>query len=174
MRGSVCVIWALGLAACGQQEPILSGLRAAPSAQAPGAPYVRPDHVLVDVSYLGGRSWEESRDVVDEQLGSIIERVELDPRDGVEIRLERGAVRVKDGQIYLITVTLPRPTRRAAALHSLNLPPQIDSWFSLTDELRARWEAGFERIRLGRSEPESEMIIWVEVMKWNPRTQRGR
>lgn len=174
MRGSVCVIWTLGLAACAAEEPILSGLRPTPDAQAPGAPYVRPDHVLVDVSYLGGRSWEEARDVVDEQLGAITERVELDPRDGVEIRLERGAVRVKDGQIYLITVNLPRPTRRAAALHSVNLPPQIDSWFSLRDELRARWEAGFERIRLGRVEPESEMIVWVEVMKWSPRAQRGR
>ncbi|MCK6518649.1 hypothetical protein L6R46_26780 [Myxococcota bacterium] len=174
MRGSVCAIWALGLVGCGADEPILSGLRVAPSAQAPGAPYVRPEHVLVDISYLGGRSWEEARDVVDEQLGPITERIDLDPRDGQELRFEAGALRVKDGQIYQITVTLPRPTRRAAALHSLNLPPQIDSWFSLDRELRARWEAGFERIRLGRAEPESEMIVWVEALKWSPRAQRGR
>ena len=98
MRGSVCVIWALGLVACGEDAPILSGLRAASSAQAPGAPYVRPDHVLVDVSYLGGRSWEEARDVVDEQLGAITERVELcllytspSPRDRTRSRMPSSA-----------------------------------------------------------------------------------
>ncbi|MCB9791738.1 MAG: hypothetical protein H6741_03335 [Alphaproteobacteria bacterium] len=163
----------VALLACTEEAPILSGLEdpAAGVGEAVEArPYQKPEGVLVDVPYLGGRSWEQSRDLVSAQLGDIQEVVPLDPRDGTEYRFASGHVRVHDDLIYLVHVDLPRATRRSSALLELGFPPQADRWFELHDEFRLRWFSNFERLRMGRAEENPEMVTWVEAMRWNPRS----
>ncbi|MCB9759216.1 MAG: hypothetical protein H6739_05210 [Alphaproteobacteria bacterium] len=181
--------FAISLVVACTEEPILTGLEPqggvpasmrvdagpeAPLAPPEPGPYQRPEGVLVDVSWLAGRSWDAARDQVSVQMGDIQAIHELDPRDGTEYVLEQGAVRVLDGVIYMVRVDLPRPMRRSTALFTAGLPTQVSRWYDLSDEWRLRWHAGFERIRVGKENRESEMAVWVEAMKWNPRTGRGR
>lgn len=165
------------LLACTDDAPILSGVGETDVARVEAvdvAPYETPEGVVVDAPYLAGRSWEQVRDVVSAQLGDIQEVRALDPRDGTEYVLERGRVRVHDGQVYLVYLELPRATRRSSALLQTGFPPQADRWFELHDEFRLRWHAGFERLRMGRDEENPEMVIWVEALLRSPRNNRGR
>lgn len=171
MRVVLAWVW---LAGCDRPaQPILSGLAPAPAGPAQGptaaAPYQTPEGVLVDVAWLAGRPWDEARDVVAAQLGAI---QAVDTSAGpaqARYTLERGRVELDEGRIVLIHVDLPRPTRRAAALQAVNLPITVDSWFVLSGEFRLRWEAGFERVRLGREPGDPERVLWVEVRRWDPR-----
>lgn len=161
------------LLACEPEEPVLSGLEPPSSVEGPNAapePYRRAEGVYVDVQYLAGKSWQAVRDEVNAQLGDVQEIAELDPRDGREIRLERGFVREKEGRIYLVHVTLPRAMRRTAALHATGLPPQADDWHAFTHEYRLRWHGGFDRVRMGRIAADSEMVDWVEALRFDPRS----
>lgn len=167
------------LSSCGwlaADEPVLTGVPdvEANPAQQELTSYALPKGVLVDMPFLAGQSWDQVRDQVGAQLGDIQGKTELDPRDGTEYLLERGKVRVKDGTIYLVHMDLPRPMRRGAALVAAGLPLQTDGWFSTTLEWRLRWTSGLERVRMGREQRDSEDVVWVEVLKWNPRNNRGR
>lgn len=160
------------LLACDPKEPVLSGL--APPLEADGEvqpePYSKGEGVYVDVQYLAGKGWDEARDEVSVQMGDIVSIEELDPRDGREIRLERGFLRTKEGRIYVVYVDLPRPMRRTAALSATGLPPHADDWHAFTHEYRLRWHSGFDRIRMGRIEGDSQMVAWVEALRFNPRS----
>ena len=159
------------LLACGPDEPILSGVAPVegPAAQAEVAPYEKDEGVYVDVLYLGGRTFDEVRGVVSQQLGDIQEVNDLGLRDGTEYVLERGRVKVKDGAIYLVHVDLERPMRQSSALAAIGLPPEVDSPYLLTTEIRLRWHAGFDRIRMGRASRDDDLVIWIEALKFDPR-----
>lgn len=166
------------LIACGfGDDPVLLGLQPE-AAQSPLASsargYEKPAEVTVDIPYIAGKPWEEVRDIVNAQLGDVVAVRELDPRDGKEIQLTGGLVRVKDGLVYLVRVDFASPTRRSAALVNVGFAPQVDKWFEMSGEFRLRYEGGFERVRMGRLEEGSELVTWVEAMRWNPRTNRGR
>jgi hypothetical protein len=123
----------------------------------------------VDVAHFAGRSLDAVRGELEEQLGEILEVVELSQRDGREIRLGRGLVREVNGGIYLVRVELPHPMRRSEAMRRVGLPPQVRKWLGFTNEWRASWLYGFERVRMGREERDSEFVVWVEALKSNPR-----
>ena len=130
--------------------------------------YEKAEGVLVDVAYLGGRAWDEVRGEVELQMGRIQERSERG-RDGVEIRLDKGMIRVVDQQVQLLRVELPYAMRRSQALENLGLPPQVREWHSNERDWVTHHNFGFERIRMGRDEPDSELVVWVEARKFNPR-----
>jgi hypothetical protein len=171
--------WHLWLAmcgvGCGTPEPILLGVvaqaqetREGLTIRSPKA-YVKPKGVYVDVGHLCGRSLDEVRDDLSEQLGDILASTDLNPKDGRELTLDRGKVRIKDGRIYMVRVELEGTLRRSTALQSVGLPPTVRKWNTFTYEYNTRYHAGFERIRMGRLSPESEEVLWVEVMKASPR-----
>ena len=154
---------------CRSDDPVLTGIEQTPSESEQSLHYEKPEGTFVDVMYLGGASWDRVRGEVVDQLGDIQEVNDLGVLDGTEYVLERGRVKVKEGEIYLVHVDLQRPTRPASALAACNLPTTADNPFKLTHEIRYRWHAGFDRIRLGRSGREEEMVIWVEALKFDPR-----
>jgi len=131
--------------------------------------YEKPPGTFVDVKFLCGRTLSEVRDQLSIQMGDIQQIIELDPRDGRELVLERGRVRIKDDTIYMVRVQLQAPLRRSPALQAVGLPLTVRRWNSFTHEFNTRHHAGYDRIRMGRLEPESEAVTWVEVMKDNPR-----
>ena len=160
---------------CGPPEPVLPGVvqeshtaLASPGERhRPG--YEKPPGILVDVKFLCGRTLSEVRDQLSIQMGDIQQIIDLDPRDGRELVLERGSVRVKGDTIYMVRVQLEGPLRRSPALQAVGLPVTVRRWNSFTHEFSTRHHAGYARIRMGRLEPESEAVTWVEVMKDNPR-----
>ena len=167
-------MWWLVLAGCMSSEPVLVALGPAPSKAASesedaNTPYQKPEGVLVDVVHLVTRSLDEARSDLEDQLGSVVEIVELDPQDGREIRMERGKVREVGGSIYLLWLELPRPMRRSEALMQLGMRSQVREWLGLTLEWRTSWTQGMERIRMGREERDSEFVVWVEVRRFDPR-----
>ena len=159
------------LLAC-SQDPVLVGLAeegvSAEEASSGPVRYEKADGVLVDVSYLAGRGWDEVRGEVELQMGRIQGRTDRG-RDGVEIRLDKGRIRVVDGQVQLLRVELPYAMRRSQALENLGLPPQVREWHGNERDWVTHHNFGFERIRMGRDEPDSELVVWVEARKFNPR-----
>ncbi len=167
-------MWWIVLAGCMSSEPVLVALGPAPTeagseGEEANTPYQKPEGVLVDVTHLVTRSLDEVRSDLEDQLGSVVEIVDLDSRDGREIRMERGRVREVDGSIYLLWLELPRPMRRSEALMRLGMRSQVREWLGLTLEWRASWVQGMERIRMGREERDSEFVVWVEVRRFDPR-----
>jgi hypothetical protein len=155
-------------------EPVLVALGPGPSeavleSEDANTPYQKPEDVLVDVIHLVTKSLDEVRSDLEDQLGSVVEIVELDPQDGREIRMERGKVREVDGSIYLLWLELPQPMRRSEALMRLGMRAQVREWLGLTLEWRASWVQGMERVRMGREERDSEFVVWVEVRRFDPR-----
>ena len=88
-------------------------------------------------------------------------------RDGIEFVLERGRIWVVEGDIQMVRVDLPYAMRRSQALENLGLPAQVREWFGNRRDWVTRHTAGFDRIRMGREEAESELVVWVEARK-NP------
>jgi hypothetical protein len=167
-------MWWMVLAGCMSSEPVLVALGPGPSETVlkslkKNTPYQMPEGLLVDVAHLVTKSLDEVRSDLEDQLGSVVEIVELDPQDGREIRFERGKVREVDGSIYLLWLELPRPMRRSEALMQIGLRAQVREWSGLTFEWRTSWVQGMERIRMGREERDSEFVVWVEVRRFDPR-----
>lgn len=161
---------------CGEDEPVLSAIQPGGAADAteavPG--YEKPEGVLVDVQYLAGKSWDSIRDEVSRQMGDVVSSRPLSLPGGQEYEVERGLVRVSEGRIYEIRVDLGEPMRRTEALAVVGLPPQIDRWGGTHREYRLRWVWSFDRIRLGRTEPYTQSVDWIEVRRWDPRSHSGR
>lgn len=164
----------IGGISCAIQEPVLLVLgdegdaADAVSGSEPEV-YEKAEDVLVDVARFAGRSLDEVRGELEEQMGATVAIVELNPREGREIRLGSGLVREVDGAIYLVRVDLPHPMRRSEAMRRIGLPPQVRKWLGFSNEWRAAWLYGFERVRMGREERGSEFVVWVEALKSNPR-----
>lgn len=159
---------------CMSGEPVLTGLSATPVAvesteSAELVAYTKPEHVLVDVPHVVGKSLDVARGDLEDQLGSVQTVSELGAREGREIVFERGRVRELNGSIYQVYVELPRPMRRSEAMLAVGLPSQVREWLGVTLEWRTSWAHGMERIRMGREERDSEFVLWVEVRRYNPR-----
>ncbi len=171
------ILWLLGplMAACGPPEPVLPGVVSDQKRTQEGLrvrepePYNKPKGVYVDVPHFCGKSFEAVRDDLSEQLGDIRMSKELNSKDGKELKLDRGMIRVKDGKIYLVRVELKVPLRRSSAMQAVGLPVTVRKWNSFSREFNTRHHAGYERIRMGRLESNSEAVVWVEVMRSSPR-----
>ena len=153
-------------------EPVLVALEASPEGETVEEKvveaYSKPEGVFVDVAYFGGRTWREAQGEVELQMGRIQNRVEHG-RDGIEFVLERGRIWVVEGDIQMVRVDLPYAMRRSQALENLGLPAQVREWFGNRRDWVTRHTAGFDRIRMGREEAESELVVWVEARKFNGR-----
>lgn len=167
------LLWLPG--ACAPDAPVLSGIPARPllakptkapatphaSSAAPG--YQKADNVYIDVHHLGGRDYEEVRHIIFDQLGGLVEKVDLPAGNGREYRFERGILRVADGRIYMVRVPLPKPLRRSDALIALGFPPYVGNYLTFSREYRLNHEWGFRRIRLMRKDRQSERVTLVEA-----------
>ncbi len=183
MRPHAMLFALLLCGACGQDEPVLSGVPepqaptsapAAPGEEAPvlselsqgaelPAAYQRAEGVLIDVRYLGGKTYQEVRDVVAEQLGPLQGSVELPAGAGTEMRFQRGELRVLDDRIIRVRVPLEPPLRRTAALAATGFPPATGRYVTLHREYRLHHEWGFRRIRLMREDRSSELVNAVDA-----------
>ncbi len=165
----VFVLWIL--AAC-SSEPVLLGVeKVEPEASGEvkeAAPYEKAEGVFVDVARLGGRQWNSIRAEVEQQMGQVEAKVDRG-RDGLEYQLGRGFVRVLRGQVQLIHVELPYAMRRSQAMEAVGLPPQVREWHGNERDWVAHHSFDFDRIRMGRDGPGSEMVRWVEARKFNGR-----
>ena len=132
------------------------------------ATYRKPEGVYIDARYFGGRNYELVRAQLVEQLGALQDSADLGWQ-GQEMTFERGSVRVKDKEIYMIEVPLPEELRRTDALAVLGFPPASRDYTDLTHEYRLNNAWGFRRIRFLRVAPGSEMIRTVELWKEEPR-----
>lgn len=173
-----------GLCGCSDPEPVLrgvpdqallaegGGVGLAAEAEAPG--YVKPEGIYVDVRHLGGRSFDGSRDVIANQLGTLLESTGLGGEDGRELTFERATLRVVDDLVYMVRVPLPEPLRRTDALELLGFPIQTDEAIVLHREYRLNHEWGFRRIRMMRVGTDNELVHTVEAWRWVPGERSSR
>lgn len=168
-RKALFVLWIF--AAC-SSGPVLLGVDETVGLEDDGAQaqvaYEKPEGVFVDVGRLGGRQWNTIRAEVELQMGMLQTKVDRG-RDGTEYQLGRGFVRIVNEQVQLIWVELPYPMRRSQAMEAIGLPPQVREWHSNKRDWVAHHTFGFDRIRMGRAEADSEMVDWVEARKFNGR-----
>jgi hypothetical protein len=159
------------LVAC-SPEPVLLGVDPArtdvESTAVEVKAYEKPEGIFVDVAHLGGRQWNAIRAEVEQQMGPVESKSDRQ-RDGVEYQMGRGFVRVLRGQVQLINVELPYAMRRSQAMETLGLPPQVREWHGNKSDWVAHHAFGFDRIRMGRDAPGSELVNWVEARKFNGR-----
>lgn len=177
------------LAGCGGPDPVLQGVPAepllaepAPAAPAAGAGDERPpdprsanpefyrkaEHVWVDVLYLGGREWQSVRGEATNQLGALLETVDLPGDLGTELRFARGSIRVADDRIYMLKIPLPEPMRRGTALEAIGFPVYTGDYLVLHREYRLNNERGFRRLRMKRLDRSTEFVTEVEAWRWIP------
>jgi hypothetical protein len=171
------------LVACGDDDPVLTAV--APPAERPveqvvaerrakesratpaaiGGLYEKPKGVYIDAPYFGGRDWTATRDEIARQLGAV-ETEEITPDKARLITLERARVRLIEGRIQSLDVTLPEPLRRSEALAVLGIPPVQDAYRSLAYEFRISNVHGFRRIRLFRVGRDKEEVNRVELTRF--------
>ena len=173
------------LLGCREETPVLTGIPAAPllegtaSAQERRAQieedlpeviqdvYEKPAGVYIDITHITNRSFRDSRDVIADQLGELIQTT--DRHDGMtEMLFERAVIRLSDDRIFMIRVPLPEPLRRSESLQLLGFPMFVDRYITFHHEYRLNHEWDFRRIRLKRQSSESELITEVEAWRWIP------
>ncbi len=172
----------LPILACGAPEPVLpvtAPTRAAVEAvgerragqerratrdAADGLRYVKPTGVYVDGPHLTGRSWEASREAIEAQLGPFKEQA-VQSDGTTEVSFERGSVRVLDAKVVALLVPLPEPLRRTDALLAVGLAATTREYLAFTFEYRLINEQGFRRVRMMRTERDSEFVSRVELWR---------
>ena len=172
------------LAACGSDEPVLTGVPQPDATSAtdptPGEPilsenagqtptteevqpYRRAEGVQVDIRYLGGKVYSEVRDVVADQLGALQSTDDLPGDNGRQMVFERGELRLVDDRIIRVRVPLDPALRRADALAAVGFPNAAGSYITLHREYRLNHEWGFRRIRMMRENGTSELVTAVDA-----------
>lgn len=169
---------------CGEPEPVLRGVGPEPllgspapattTADAEPKPYELPPGVLVDIQYLTSRPLIESRAVLRDQLGSLVQAEQLRSGWGERLSLERGAVQVLDGRVYMIEFPLPEPMRRDQAMRAMGLPPQVNESIPTHRQYRLNNERGFRRILMERQSRRNELVVSVQAWKWLPGEHQNR
>ena len=130
--------------------------------------YQKLEGVYIDVPYLGGRSFLESRGVLAEQLGDLIESTELPFNHGRMYEYEKGIIQVLNDEMYRFQIPLPFAMRRSQAFQIMGFPEQIDNYMITHKEYRVENEWEFRRFRLRREDTKSEMVTHFEAWKWTP------
>ncbi len=119
--------------------------------------YVKPPGAYVDVQFLGGRRWDNVRDILVDQLGALTGQ-ERDAQGDEVMKLERGTVTLSDGVIDVIDVPLPEPMRREDAMVACGFSGLADRYLPFTREYRVTQFQGFRRIVLHRVAPEDDLV----------------
>lgn len=181
---------ALSLACAGADEPAVRAVRPPPptveevtarreAEELRASPrnlevnYVKPPNVYIDVHFLGGRRWENVRDIVVEQLGALQE--ESTDRQGRELkRLERGILTLQDGEIDQIEVPLPEPMRRADAMIACGFSGLVDRYLSFSHEYRVTQFQGYRRIILHRVGKGDDLVDQLTAQKRQDRVRELR
>jgi len=169
--GRVCVLCGLFLGGCASEPVLLSVEEVATPEEVVKEevkPYAKPEGVFVDVGFFGGRLWNEARAEAEIQMGEIRSRVEH-RRDGIELRMGKGSFWIVDDKVQQIRVELPSLMRRSQAMEFLGLPPQVREWHGNERDWVTHHVFGFDRIRMGRHEADSELVVWVEARKFSGR-----
>lgn len=120
--------------------------------------YVKPERVYVDVHFLGGRRWENVREIVIDQLGALVEEA-VDAQGREVKRLERGTLTLDaDGNIDIVDIPLPEAMRRADAMVACGFSGLADKYHALDREFRVTQFQTFRRIVLHRVAPDDDMV----------------
>ncbi len=196
LLGSLALLLML---ACGTEEPVLLGVEPEPDPlteaessardqvwkrelpesayeQDPGLQaqaYSKPEGVYVDIRWLGGRRYTDIAEELEEQLGALVSRTELDSRRGEELSYERGDVRVVRGVVYMLRVQLPEPLTRTDALLATGFTIYADHWRETHREFRLSHSFEFERFRLRRHDERRDRVVSVEAWKRSPEDIRN-
>ena len=183
-------MWIAALLACfGSDEPVVSGVRdqkPKPTVEEIAAKrereelrasprilevnYEKPAGVYADVQFLGGRRWENVREIILDQLGAI--KLERPNAQGNEVKeLERGTVTLVGGLVETIEVPLPEPMRRSDAMVACGFLGLVDKYLAFNKEYRVTQFQGFRRIVLHRAAAGDDM---VDVLTGYHRQERIR
>jgi hypothetical protein len=130
--------------------------------------YQKADGVYIDVFYLGGRSFSETRGILAEQFGDLTESMELPMNNGMKYQFEKGHIQVLEDEIYLIKVPLPEVMRRSQTFQIFGFPEQIDKYMITHKEYRVENQWEFRRFRLRRDSEKNEFVTHFEAWKWVP------
>lgn len=119
--------------------------------------YKKPEGVYIDVRFLGGRRFDNIRDIVADQLGPLSEQGPV--ADGKQtLGFERGELQLVDGEISSIDIGLPEPVRRTEAMALAGFSPLVDKYLAFTLEFRVTQFQDFRRIILFRVGPDTEEV----------------
>ncbi len=127
--------------------------------------YSKPERVYIDLHFLGGRRWDNVREIVLDQLGALTEEA-VDAQGRTVKRLERGTLTLgSESSIEILDVPLPEPMRRADAMIVCGFSGLADRYLALTREFRVTQFQGFRRIILHRVGPKEELVDRLTVYK---------
>lgn len=173
MKYSIPIILPIIAFSCRSSEPIIQAVDEKPAIREEVIPQkksidTQKSNILVDVFYLGGRSYTTSQGRITEQMGLFQEMIALPMGQGTKYIFEKGHIRVLDDEIYMIHVKLPNPKRRSETFQLMGFPEQIDNYIITHREYIVKHEWEFKRFRLFRDAKDNELVTAFEAWKWDP------
>lgn len=127
--------------------------------------YSKPERVYVDAHFLGGRRWENVREIVLDQLGALTAEA-VDAQGRTVKRMERGTLTLNsESSIEILDVPLPGPMRRSDAMIACGFSGLADRYLSLTREFRVTQFQGYRRIILHRVGTNEDLVDRLTAYK---------
>lgn len=122
----------------------------------------------IDIPYLKGKSIEQVKGILTQQLGPLQEVLPLaNPEEEIR-RYENGEISLYEGIVYRVKVLFPYPMRRSEALMYVGIPEQVDKYLVTHNEYQLTNTFEMRRIRLRRDNKENELVTEIEVFAWIP------
>jgi hypothetical protein len=122
----------------------------------------------IDIPFLKGKSIDQVKGILTQQLGSLQEVLTLaNPEEEIR-RYENGEVSLYEGLIYRIKVIFPYAMRRSDALMYVGIPEQVDKYLVTHREYQLMNTFEMRRIRLRRDSQDNELVTEIEVFAWIP------
>jgi len=122
----------------------------------------------IDIPYLKGKSIEQVKGILTQQLGPLQEVLPLaNPEEEIR-RYENGEISLYEGIVYRVKVLFPYPMRRSEALMYVGIPEQVDKYLVTHNEYQLMNTFEMRRIRLRRDSKENELVTEIEVFAWIP------
>jgi hypothetical protein len=122
----------------------------------------------IDIPFLKGKSIDQVKGTLMQQLGSLQEVLPLaNPEEEIR-RYEKGEVSLYEGLIYRVKVIFPYPMRRSEGLMYVGIPEQVDKYLVTHHEYQLMNTFEMRRIRLRRENKENELVTEIEVFAWIP------
>ncbi len=132
------------------------------------APIMNASTSGIDIPYLKGKSIEQLKGVLTQQLGSLQEVMPLaNPEEEIR-RYENGEISLYEGIVFRVKVIFPYPMRRSDALMYVGIPEQVDKYLVTHHEYQLMNTFEMRRIRLRRDSKENELVTEIEVFAWIP------
>ena len=122
----------------------------------------------IDIPYLKGKSIEQVKGILTQQLGPLQEVLPLaNPEEEIR-RYENGEISLYEGIVFRVKVIFPYPMRRSEALMYVGIPEQVDKYLVTHHEYQLMNTFEMRRIRLRRDSKENELVTEIEVFAWIP------